>query len=365
MRILYGVVGEGMGHAIRSAVVLEKLVADGHEIHIVASGRAHGFLGERFRNVDRIWGLTMATEDNEVKKRLTARDNFLGALEGLPSNVRRYFEVVRKYSPEVVISDFESFSWLFARVHGLPLVCIDNIQILNRCRHDERLIGEDRGDFDLARSIVKAKAPWASHYLITTFFYPEIRKKRTTLVPPILRASVLETEPDDGDHLLVYQTSPSFASLIPVLARQERPVHIYGMRRDIQEDVVEGNLVFRPFSDQGFVDDLASCAAVVGSAGFTLIGEALHFGKPYLATPVRDQFEQLLNARYIEDLGYGICAEDLDGPTLSGFLEELETYRATLQGYERHDNSQLFEELDGLLDRAAADLLRRPTVPGF
>ena len=35
MRILYGVVGEGMGHATRSAVVLSHLIARGHELRVV------------------------------------------------------------------------------------------------------------------------------------------------------------------------------------------------------------------------------------------------------------------------------------------------------------------------------------------
>ena len=52
MRILYGVVGEGMGHAMRSRVVLEHLVGLGHDVEIMASGRAqrigpseHAYLG--------------------------------------------------------------------------------------------------------------------------------------------------------------------------------------------------------------------------------------------------------------------------------------------------------------------------------
>ena len=75
LKILYGVVGEGMGHAIRSSVILHKLVADGHDVHIVVSGRAHDFLKELFPKVSKIWGLTMVMEDNEVKNRLTAAEN--------------------------------------------------------------------------------------------------------------------------------------------------------------------------------------------------------------------------------------------------------------------------------------------------
>jgi len=39
MRILYGVVGEGMGHAMRSRVILHELVKE-HQVQVVVSGRA-------------------------------------------------------------------------------------------------------------------------------------------------------------------------------------------------------------------------------------------------------------------------------------------------------------------------------------
>jgi hypothetical protein len=58
MRILYGVVGEGMGHAMRSRVVLEHLVAAGHEVEIMASGRAAEFLGKRFEGSTASTGCT-------------------------------------------------------------------------------------------------------------------------------------------------------------------------------------------------------------------------------------------------------------------------------------------------------------------
>jgi uncharacterized protein (TIGR00661 family) len=40
MRILYGVTGEGLGHAMRSRVIADHLRARGHEVKLAASGRA-------------------------------------------------------------------------------------------------------------------------------------------------------------------------------------------------------------------------------------------------------------------------------------------------------------------------------------
>lgn len=357
MKILYGVVGEGMGHAIRSAVVLEKLVADGHSVHVVASGRAVQFLRERFDEVTEIWGLSIVVEDNEVKKRLTAAQNVKGALAGLPANAARFFEVEAEFRPDVVISDFETWSWFFAKLFRIPVVCIDNIQIIQRCSHDPELIAGYEEDFKLTKSIVKSRTAGADQYLITTFFYPEVRKNRTTLVPPILRQSILDATPTVGDHLLVYQTSDTFADLPEMLHEVGVPARVYGLRRDLAGEVTEGNITYCPFSDDGFVADLASCRGVIASSGFTLIGEAVHLGKPFLATPVRKQFEQMLNARYLERLGYGTYDLDLDVASIRAFLAHADDYREALASYERHDNGVLFEELDAFLDRVAADLL--------
>ena len=50
------------------------------------------------------------------------------------------------------------------------------------------------------------------------------------------------------------------------------------------------------------------------------MGEAVYLHKPMLAVPLARQFEQVLNARYLEHEGYGRCADDArrpeDGPRL-------------------------------------------------
>ena len=67
MKILYGVVGEGMGHAMRSRVVLSHLVAAGHEVSVMVSGRAHAFLEKRFSGVHQIHGFHIIYEENRVR----------------------------------------------------------------------------------------------------------------------------------------------------------------------------------------------------------------------------------------------------------------------------------------------------------
>ena len=355
MRILYGVVGEGMGHAIRSRVVLDELVKS-HDVQVVVSGRAHDYLAQRageHLRVRKIWGFTIVTEDNEVRNFRTLLQNVRGAVTGgWPRNVRAYFDLAREFQPEVVISDFESWSYLFAVNHRLPVISLDNMQIINRCRHEPQIVRGHEADFQIARGVVKAKVPGASHYLIATFFYPPVRKRRTTLHPPVLRPEILSARPEPGGHLLVYQTYTTHAGLPELLRKTGLECRIYGLRRDLSGPVREGNLLYLPFSEQGFIEDLRTARGVVASGGFTLMGEAVYLRRPMLAEPVGKQFEQILNARYLESLGYGMCAEEITEPHLREFLQRTPEFERNLAGYSQDGNRELLVELDEVLQAA-------------
>ena len=210
MRILYGIVGEGMGHATRSRVVLEHLLDRGHEVRIVVSGKAHDFLTSRLAGrenltIHEIEGLHFEMEEGGIDLVETVLSNLELAPMRLRHNIGVYRDVAEDgFEPEVVISDFESWAYVYARNKRVPVISIDNMQILNRCSHSEAL---DRVpiDFRIAKWSVRAKVPGAYHYLVTSFFYPPVTKKRTTLIPPILRPEILAAERKRGDHVLVYQ----------------------------------------------------------------------------------------------------------------------------------------------------------------
>jgi uncharacterized protein (TIGR00661 family) len=353
MKILYGVVGEGMGHAMRSRVVLERLVAQGHEIHVMASSRAADFLAARFSGVRRIHGLHIVYEENRMLRGRTLWSNLVAGTAALPDNVAAYFELIREFRPGLVISDFESWTWVFAKLHRLPILSIDNQQIIGRCVHPAEVIQGHEADFRITRAFIRAKLPGCDHYLVTTFFHPETCRPRTTLIPPILRPEILAARPRRGDHLLVYQTAEGYQGLLTTLAGTGLECRIYGLRRGIQEEQVEGSLRFRPFSEAGFIEDLATARAVIAGGGFTTLGEAIYLRKPTLSVPVGGQLEQVLNARWLERLGYGRAADALDPAAIHGFLQAVPGCEERLAGYEQDGNERLYAELDRQLERLA------------
>jgi uncharacterized protein (TIGR00661 family) len=357
MKILYGVVGEGMGHAMRSAVILERLTKSGHEIRIVVSGRAADYLEKRYPGqVTKITGLTMVYEDNVVRKMKTAFKN-LKAAAGIPDNLRSYLDMARSFTPDAVISDFESWTYAFARGQKLPVVSVDNMQIIDRCTHEAADFAEEKGSFLLAKSIVKAKEPRANAYLVTTFFYPEVRKERTTLHPPILRDIILDAKPraKPGAHVLVYQSGASHDTLLEALKRVDAPFRVYGLKRDITGEESDGNLTHCPFSETRFIDDLAGARAVIAGGGFTLLGEAVFLGKPTLSVPLVGQFEQALNAIYLQKLGYGERANDVTTEVVTGFLARAPRYAEKLESFQHDRNEGLFARLEAALGEAVAE----------
>jgi len=84
-----------------------------------------------------------------------------------------------------------------------------------------------------------------------------------------------------------------------------------------------------------FFNDVVSARAVIANSGFSLVTEALHLGKPYLAMPVVHQFEQLFNAYWLEKSGYGAYWEELNKERIESFLYNLAHYREALEAYPR------------------------------
>jgi len=347
MNILYGVPGEGMGHATRSKVVIQHLLAAGHDVCVVSSSRAYQLLARTFPGrVHEIRGFHLAYRRLTVSKLRTAALTLRTAPENLLVNFRKYREMLAGMRFDVVVSDFESFSYLFAKWQLLPVVSIDNMQIISRTQLDVKVPAAERGNLEVARQIVRAKLPRSQHYFITTFFPLPVSKPATTLVPPIIRPEILSAQPSAGAHVLVYQSATTQSNLVPLLQElPEQEFRVYGFNKEESH----GNVQLKAFSEEGFIDDLASARAIVTNGGFSLISEAVFLHKPICAIPIPAQFEQFLNAAEVDKLGYGRHFKHLTADNIKSFLYDLGDFDAALASYSQDGNKELFRQLDELL----------------
>jgi uncharacterized protein (TIGR00661 family) len=351
MRILYGVNGEGMGHATRSEVVIGSLLGS-HDVRVMASGAAYRHLHDRLPRVDEIFGPSFAMDQGEIQRWATVRQNVQQAAHELPDTVKRWVAEVDDWKPEVVITDFEPLAGVYARHTRTPLIAVDNINMVDRCHHDAEIIGAQREDYMIARAVVRSMVPGAVEYIVTTFFEPPVRRGGTKLVPPIIRPEIVAAETEDGDHLVVYSSGDPH--LLEALRAIDVPARVYGMRGGPDKIEVEGKIEFRPRSSEDFVESLRTSRGVIAGGGFSLLSEAVYLGKPILALPLRGQFEQTMNARYVKRLGYGLCAESTDEAIVREFVERLPEFSAALEGHQQEGNDHTLRTIAERAVEAAA-----------
>jgi uncharacterized protein (TIGR00661 family) len=168
-------------------------------------------------------------------------------------------------------------------------------------------------------------------------------------VGPLLRSAVRQLSPSQGSYLLAYfnqgkdQLRPA---ILKALVGAGPPVHVYGSERRGQE----GPLMFLPYSNLPFLEDLAGCRAVISTAGNQLIGEALYLGKPVCVMP-EACVEQRLNAAAVDRLGIGmrLSAGEFSAARLRTFLSKLDLYRSNIGRNVRDGGQEALEIIEQFL----------------
>lgn len=347
MKILYGVPGEGMGHATRGKVILEHLTKH-HDVRIVSSDRAFKFLHAIYPDqTHEIKGFHFAFKDGEVSVSRTAVLNLKTAPENLITNFKKYREIHDSFSPDLVISDFESFAFFYAKYHNLPIISIDNMQILDRATIGIDIPEEEKNNFNIAKAVVKAKLPGCNKYLISAFFDIELRKENTVLVPPIIRNEILQAKTEIQDHILVYQSSYGENGILELLKQiPDQKFYLYGFNKE--ED--HGNVQMKKFSEAEFINYFRTAKAVFANGGYSFISEAIYLKKPICSVPIKNQFEQYFNGAYIQKMGYGKLLTEFNLDGIKAFLYDLPKYRETINGYSQDGNTKLFQEIDKAIE---------------
>ena len=342
-KIVYGLSGEGSGHSSRSREMISHLISKGHAVKAVSYDRGYRNLKDDF-DVLEIVGLRMINKDNKIARYKTLTENLSLVPGGVESSNILKQKLFKDFQPDAVITDFEPMTAYLANYFKIPLITIDN---QHRMRYmDFNYPLDMKADAILVENLIRAMIPRPCVSLITTFYSGEVKNDRSFLVSPILRKAIIETKTEKKEHILVYVTQ-SYEGLIEELTSYKREkFFLYGFDRE----QIDGNLIFKPFSREGFLQDLSTCKAVIATAGFTLMTESLYLGKPFLGFPVMGQFEQMLNGLMLNESNYGKSVKKLNRESISAFLYDLPEFDRNLEKYERMGNTKIIAKLDELLE---------------
>ena len=362
MRIAYGVMGYGRGHAMRTMSVLPALMKQ-HDITVFAGGDAFEVLSPLFPTVriPTIGYRYNAHGSHSLGK--TLREN-LSPMADLMLHGHGMEQVVREFKNraiQIVISDSEAWTHRAARRMNIPRISFDHVGIIAYCKPhfpaDLWLTG--MRDAVGYRSLMGIP----ERILVASFYPAQGQYPGVQVVGPMLRDEVKRIKPTRGDFLLAYfnkgehQFRPHIARTLRLL---DIPVVVYGTP---YRGKVE-NLDFRAASNEWFIHDLAACRAVLSTAGNQLIGEAIHFGKPILAVP-EDAFEQRLNAHMIERMGVGMRSS-LGGLTPSDvdrFLANESHYRSHMKEHAGDGKPEAIASLNRYIDELSQPQVSKRRTP--
>jgi uncharacterized protein (TIGR00661 family) len=344
MRIAYGVHGYGRGHATRALAVHEAL-AQRHDVRLFAGGDAYDLLSAQ-APVTRVPCLGLVYKDGRRSTRLTFENNLPALLDLLRQGpgVERVVGSLREFAPDVVICDAEPWTNAAGKQLGVPRIGFDHFGVLVHCQVALPWLDwlESMADRLAYRWLMR----WPERVLVSSFFRAKPRRRGVEVVGPLLGAQVQKFAPSPGEHLLVYfnQGSSQLSErMLDALGSLDGEVRLYGLGRVGER----GRLRFRAPSREGFLEDLASCRAVLSTAGNQLMGEAMAYAKPVLVV-AEETVEQRLNAREIVRMGIGesLLPAQLDRRSVQAFLSRADAYSSRARELSSDGSAQAIEWLE-------------------
>ena len=346
-KIVFGICGIGNGHLNRQRPCLNYLRDRGHQIVVFTYGQAL----EYFRNHQEACpGITVCEVNNPyIAGCLTGLD--FAATSELAQNNRTDFNRINFQAMAVadqqlgtvdlVISDYEQVSAQYAYCKQAPLITSDQQSKFLTGSFMPELAGTSFRDEQQRLSLF---FPRANQRLATSFFtvqpkaqqQPHRETANVTLLPPVIRPEIIAAKEQchgSTASLLMYITAQSWTSL-PIdqwiqTVRRSVPdgitVHIF-LPKQCPLPADGGPVQFYHHGDARFTSLLAACRGVISTAGHTLLSEAMYLNKPVYAIPLKNLYEQQINAKVIGDNQFGVNSQELSAEKLTTFITNLAFY---------------------------------------
>jgi len=339
-KILYGVCGEGLGHASRTRILINYLKEKNYDIKIVAGGKAYKLLSKEFDNVYQCEWPTVQYKNNKVKIVHTLLRFFYRTIAISSKNFFAIRRLIKEFKPDILMTDAEPTSFYAAFFSKIKRISIDNPQVLLYRKYKVKFTEIPACLF--LRFVLKVSLFNADKYIIYDFSSEQIKDKKVLFLKPLIQEGIRKQKSMRQDHIFVYQTSISNENLFEILKRIDEKFVIYGMNRNL----IDKNLEYKKFNEKDFYRDIASAKAVITNGGFTVISEALYLKKPIFCIPIKHQFEQILNGRFVEGLGAGVSHPKFDENKIKNFLKNLKEYEKNLGPYNPGNQKETLKTIE-------------------
>ena len=316
MKILFVIQGEGRGHFTQALALREMLLHRRHEVVAAIAGtNGKRPLPEYVKNA---FGVPLQSAFSpgfhfKAQRGISLTDSVLEALKRLPElrqTLNLIDETVARTKPDLIINFLEAATGigkLLGRIKTPVLVLGHQFMLGHpafiRSRHSPtQQIG--------FRNYVRVVGSRSSKLALSFYSAENLPRKKIFVCPPILRRQLFELKNvTRGEYLLVYLLNHGYATDIErwCAANPGVPVHCFYDKPGAPETEQKlPSLTFHRLHGEKFLEFMASCRAVVCTAGFESVSEAAYLGKPVLMIPVQNHIEQFLNSLDAVNAGLGL-----------------------------------------------------------
>jgi uncharacterized protein (TIGR00661 family) len=344
MRVLFIIQGEGRGHLTQALSLRQILAQARHEVVGVLVGTARGreipafFTDhisvpiESFLSPNLIYD----TQDGSINIAKTIGTHVLRTGR-YTASLRTIAATVQRIKPDLIVNFYEVLGGLYNRLYRpeVPMVCIAHQYLL---LHPQFPFPKNSW---LNRQIVnlntRLTALGAAKKLALSFRrFSHESFGNLTIVPPLLRQDVKNLIPTTGHYALVYLTHHSLSGQVTAwhYEHPELPLHCFWDKPDAPEELaVDETLTFHRINGAKYLRMMESCSALVTTAGFESVCEAMYLGKPVLMVPVPKHFEQSCNAIDGVLSGAGASSRTFDLSVLADFLPYFQSPQVEFQSW--------------------------------
>ncbi|MBK6282193.1 MAG: glycosyl transferase [Draconibacterium sp.] len=289
MKILYAIQGTGNGHLARATEIVP-ILREIAETDILVSGCQADITLPFPVNYQR-YGLSFIFGKH-------GGVNILKTVSGLRPFLffkDVFYLPLEKY--DLVISDFEPVSAWACKLRGKKCIGLShqNAVLHKNAPRPKKL------DW-VGKLILKYYAPAGKKY---GFHFRALDKFNFT---PVIRSAIRNAKPKNKKHYTVYLPAFSNAEIENVLsAFPEIKWEVFSKHN--KETFQINNIHFQPVSLENFNRSFINCEGILCNAGFETPAEALFMGKKLCVIPMKHQYEQACNARFLSAMGVLVISD--------------------------------------------------------
>lgn len=327
-KVLFLVQGEGRGHLTQAISMSRTLREAGYQLVAVLVGEAVErpipafFYDQISAPVEAFSSPNLVVNaEGKVDFRKTVTHH-LPHMFRFGKSIRQINKSVQRHRPDLILNFYEIlgglYNWLYQP--SVPMVCIGHQYLFfhsefpfpKQGRTDRFLI-----NFNSRLTALRAKKVLALSFDALT----DEPSKQVFVVSPLLRPDVHALTPSQKEYILVYLNHPALYSQIVDwhLKHPDVPLHCFWSKPDAPpEEKIDETLTLHRLDGATFLEMMAGCKALVTTAGFESVCEAMYLDKPVMVVPIH--YEQACNAADTERVGAGVAAKRFDLSILMDYL---------------------------------------------